>query len=124
MRDGMQAVRFLVAGGTGFGLYMGIAMLLGRFTSFDAGLVAWLAVMMAVVPMFVIQRLFTFRSRGPVLPQLGGYTALQLVSSVAVAAAAHGGGLIGLDDRASYALAGLAGVAISYLIQSKLIFPA
>lgn len=123
VRDAKQAARFLVAGGAGFGLYLGFAVLLGGVTSFDAGLVAWLAVIAAILPMFFIQRLFTFRSQGPVLPQLGGYAALQLVSSVAVAAAAHAGGLVGLDEWASYVLAGFAGVAISYLIQAKLIFP-
>lgn len=119
-----QVLRFLVAGGTGFGLYLVFAMLLRQATELPAGVIAWLAMLCAFLPTFFIQRIFAFRASGRLAPQITGYALLQLASSVVVAAAAHVGGVAGLYDFASFVVAGFAGVAFSYLIQTKMIFPA
>ena len=99
-------------------------MLLRQATELPAGVIAWLAMLCAFLPTFFIQRIFAFRASGRLAPQITGYALLQLASSVVVAAAAHVGGVAGLYDFASFVVAGFAGVAFSYLIQTKMIFPA
>lgn len=116
-----QFLRFLVVGGSGFLLYMVLALLL-RAGGLNTGASAWLATVVAIVPVFLLQRRFTFRSRGAVGVQLAGYAALQVTVAFLIAAAARVLGGWGAADWLGFAIAGAVGVLASFSIQRLIVF--
>lgn len=115
-------LRFLISGGTGFALYYLFSLGLHASTDWPDGVSAFVATLLAVPPTFVLQRHFTFRAGGDARVQALGYLALQAVCAVVIGLAATGFQRLGLVPALGFFLAGTVGVAVSYLLQSQLIF--
>lgn len=124
IRDGgtAQVFRFLISGGTGFVIYYIFALALRYLTGWSDGHCATVATLLAVPPVFLMQKHFTFRHEGDAGPQLLGYALLQAVCAVVIGAVAQFATRQGFSHFVSFFLGGLAGVLVSYLVQALLIF--
>ncbi len=118
-----QPMRFLLAGGSGFCLYLLFASALRAFTPLPPAESALLARILSMPSTFVLQRKFTFRSDAPARSQLVRYVLLQLLNAGIVATCAWAGAhWLHLPDLPNFVLAGIIGVVVSYLTQAKLVF--
>jgi len=118
-----RAWRFLIAGGCGFLLYLLLATALRATTALAPGTAALLATLLAVLPTFHLQRVFTFRSTGSYRAELLRYGLLQLLNSGVIALTAKlGAQWLRLADLPTFVMAGLVGVIVSYLLQATLVF--
>ena len=119
----MRVLRFLIVGGSGFVMYLLLASLLRAITTLSPPSAAALATLLAVLPTFQLQRVFTFRSSGPYARELLSYTMLQLVNAGVIAFAAKvGAQWLQLPDLPDFVIAGMLGVVFSYLLQTWLVF--
>jgi putative flippase GtrA len=118
-----RPLRFLIVGGSGFLLYLLLASLLRAISPVSAPVAAALATLLSVLPVFHAQRAFTFRSAGAYSRQLLHYALLQIACAGVIAlsakACAH---WLRLPDLPTFVIAGLVGVAFSYLVQATLVF--
>jgi putative flippase GtrA len=119
----MRMLRFLIVGGSGFALYLLLASSLRAITTISPAWAAALATLLAVLPTFQLQRVFTFQSSGPYARELLSYALLQLVNAGVIAFAAKiGAQSLRLPDLPDFVIAGMIGVVFSYLVQRWLIF--
>jgi len=92
-------------------------------STLSAPVAAALATLLAVVPTFQLQRVFTFQSSGPYARKLLRYTLLQLINAGIISLATKvGSQRFGLPDLPNFVIAGIIGVALSYLVQILLVF--
>lgn len=118
-----EIFRFLLSGGVGFVLYYVFALVLDATFDLSAGVIAWLAVICAIGPVFFLQRMFTFRVRdGSATKQLISYASLQMLVAALIGTTASLASRFSMDARTVYFLSGLVGVAFSFLVQKFLIF--
>lgn len=117
-----QFLRFLITGGVGFVLYYVLALGLRWWFELPHAAAGSLANVMAIPPVFFLQRSFTFRSQGSASHQLVGYSILQIVAACLVGFVAFLAARCGLDDLVAFFLAGVAGALFSYGVQKSLIF--
>jgi putative flippase GtrA len=76
-----------------------------------------------VLPIFFLQKHFTFRQRsGSARSQLLGYVLLQGACSLLVGGVAQLCMRLGISHFLGFFLGGVAGVLLSYFVQSQLIF--
>ncbi len=114
---------FLLAGGTGFLLYLGISNALhyllhvGEVASAVAGAV------LPVLPTFWMQRRFTFNSSRSKRQAFPRYALLQLGNAVVIGILTAVGARLGLPGGVVFLVAGIVGVVISYVVQARLVFP-
>lgn len=119
----VRMLRFLIVGGSGFVLYLLLASLLRSTTAISPAWAAALATLLAVLPTFQLQRVFTFQSSGPYARELLYYAMLQLVNAGVIALTAQAGSQwLRLKDLPNFMIAGMIGVVFSYLAQRWLIF--
>jgi putative flippase GtrA len=118
-----RVLRFLIVGGSGFLLYLLLASVLRAISTASAPVAAALATLLAILPVFHAQRVFTFRSGGQYARQLLHYALLQAVCAGVIAVTAKACTLwLRLPDLPTFVIAGLAGVVFSYLVQATLVF--
>ena len=123
LRRRMRPLRFLIVGGSGFALYLLLASSLRAITTLSPPTAAALATLLAVLPTFQLQRVFTFQSSGPYARELLSYAMLQLVNAGVIALAAKvGAQWLRLPDLPDFVIAGMIGVGFSYLVQRWLVF--
>ncbi|WP_187770643.1 GtrA family protein [Cognatilysobacter lacus] len=115
-------LRFLLSGGTGFCLYYAFSLVLHATTTLGDGPCATLATLAAIPPTFALQKFFAFRAKGDAASQGVKYVALQIVSSVLIGSMSTLFQRVGLPSWISFLFAGVSGVALSYAVQSSLIF--
>ena len=119
---GSQLLRFLISGGLGFALYYVLALLLRDFSGWPDGVCATAATLLSILPVFVLQKHFTFRHEGDGPLQLAGYVLLQLASALLIGGMAQLCARVGISHPVGFLVGGVAGVVFSYLVQVLLIF--
>ncbi len=118
-----RPLRFLIVGGSGFALYLLLASLLRAMSAVSAPVAAALATLLAVLPTFQLQRVFTFQSSGSYARELLYYAMLQLLNAGVIALVAKAGTQwLRLQDLPDFVIAGLIGVVFSYMVQAWLVF--
>ena len=113
---------FLCCGGAGFALYSACSLLLMRTTRLGPELAAFAAVLIAIVPTFLLQKRVAFRHHGDTAASFAKYCVLQGVNACAIAALAWIGRRLGLADAANVVLSGAIVVALSWIVLSGLVF--
>ncbi len=117
-----KAFYFLLAGCTGFLLYLCVsnvmhyALHVGEVTS------AFTATLLPIPPTFWMQRRLTFRSSAPKGRSFSLYALLQLCNAVLIASLTAVGKYLGWPAAMVFIVAGAIGVAISYVVQARVIF--
>lgn len=118
-----RTLRFLIVGGGGFVLYLLLASLLRATTSVSPPVAALMATLLAILPVFHLQRAFTFQSSGPYAREFLHYALLQLVNAGVIALATKAGvQWLRWPDLPVFVIAGVIGVVFSYLVQVWLVF--
>ena len=117
-----RKLAFLASGVAGFVLYYSASLVLVRQTHVGPGVAAGLAVLIAIVPTFLLQRHFAFRDRGQFWPALARYCALQAFNAAARGLRARVGQYAGLADGLNFLLSGATVVVTSYLALNHLVF--
>jgi len=117
-----RKLAFLFSGVAGFVLYYIASLALVRQAQVGPGLAACLAVLIAITPTFLLQRHFAFRDKGPFLPALTRYCALQAFNAAATGLLARLGQYVGLADALNFLLSGATVVVASYLALNHLVF--
>jgi putative flippase GtrA len=118
----LKWLRFLVSGGTGFGIYYVVALGTRLLTGWPEGACSVLATILSVPPAFLMQRHFTFRSGGDARVQAVQYGLLQVGVGVLVGVMAQTLGGFGLHPTLSFFLAGASGIVASFVLQSAVVF--
>lgn len=113
---------FLACGGFGFALYCVVSLLLIRVAGASPGTAAFIAVLVAVPPTFLLQKRVAFRHRGALLPSFAKYAALQLFNAVATGLLAALGKRVGLPDAVGIVASALFVVVVSWLVLSGSVF--
>ncbi len=123
VRDDLRRkLAFLGCGAFGFALYCAVSLLLIQVGGVDAGIAAFVAVLVAVPPTFLLQKRVAFRDHGALLPAFAKYCALQLFNAVAIGLLAALAQRLGLPDAASVVASGLFVVVVSWLVLSGNVF--
>ncbi|HST46124.1 MAG TPA: GtrA family protein [Luteimonas sp.] len=115
-------VAFLACGASGFALYTAFSLVLVRVAGLRAEQAAFAAVMLAIVPTFLLQKHVAFRHRGDVLGSFAKYCMLQGCNAVAIAALAWAGRRAGLPDVGTVVISGAVVVALSWMVLSGVVF--
>jgi len=115
---------FLLAGGTGFLLYLCISMVLHYVFRVGEVVSAIFGTLLPILPTFWMQRRLTFQSDAPKRQALPRYAVLQLGNAVLVSGLTALGTQIELPGALIFLVAGITGALISYFVQSKLVFHA
>lgn len=113
---------FLLAGGTGFLLYLCISMALHYVFHVSEVVSALLGTLLPIPPTFWMQRKLTFQSDAPKRQALPRYALLQLGNAAFVSGLTALGTRMGLQGALIFVIAGITGALISYVVQSKLVF--
>lgn len=124
-RSGFRRVFFfLLAGGTGFLLYLGISNALHYLLQVNEVTSAVAGTILPVLPTFWMQRRLTFNSKRPKRKAFPRYALLQLGNAVLIGSLTAVGARLGMPGAVVFLVAGLVGVVVSYVVQAKLVFPA
>lgn len=115
---------FLLAGGTGFVLYLGISNALHYLLKVDEVTSAVVGTILPVLPTFWMQRNLTFNSERPKHQALPRYAILQLGNAALIGGMTAVGADLGMPGAIVFLVAGALGTLISYGVQAKLVFPA
>ena len=113
---------FLIAGGTGFALYLIISDTLHYLFHVSEVISAAVGTLLPIFPTFWMQKKFTFRSRDSHKLALPGYFLLQVCNAVLITSLTALGARIGMPGMVIFPLSGVIGAMISYFIQARLIF--
>lgn len=118
-----KAFFFVLAGGTGFLLYL--CMSNGMHYVFHVREVvsAVVATLVSALPTFWMQQRWTFNSNRPTRKALPLYVLLQFSNAALIGVLTAAGVRIGLPGAVVFFIAGIAGALVSYAVQAKLIFP-
>lgn len=118
-----QKVLFLFAGGVGFSTYYFLSNLLFYVFSVPAVASAISAMVVSVFPTYVLQKKLTFRSDASDVRTLPRYLALQVVNACVIGGMTHLLKALGLVQVLTFAIAGITGTIVSFLVQRKYVFP-
>ncbi|GLQ49270.1 hypothetical protein GCM10010872_07190 [Dyella flava] len=113
---------FLVAGGTGFALYLVISYTLHYFFHVGEVISVVAGTLLPILPTFWMQRELTFRSNESHSRSFPRYFALQVCNAGFIAMLTALGKFVGLPAVIVFPLCGLIGAVISYYVQARLIF--
>ena len=119
---GSRGVRFLISGGSGFAIYYLVALALRHASGWPDGACATVATLVAIPPTFLLHKHFTFQHRGNARAQMAGYILLQGACALLAGAVAQLCARLGLSHFLGFFVGGVAGVLLSYAVQSTLIF--
>lgn len=115
---------FLVAGGTGFVLYLVISDGLHYLLHVAAVPSAIAGTLLPVLPTFWMQRRLTFRSDRSKRTALPMYALLQIGNAALVGAMTALGTRLELPGVVVFFFSGVVGALASYIVQAKIVFPA
>lgn len=113
---------FLFSGGAGFALYLLCSNVLHYVFQVRESYAAGASVVLAVGPTYLLQKYVTFRSSSSSRKAFPKYAGLQLGNAALTAAISGLGAKIALPGYVVFVVAGVAGVLVSYLVQSRFIF--
>lgn len=113
---------FLMAGGTGFLLYLAISNCLHYLFGISAVLSAIAGTLLPVLPTFWMQRSLTFRSDRSKRTTLPKYALLQVGNAVMIGSLTAVGARVELPGVIVFLVAGAIGTLVSYVVQAKLVF--
>lgn len=113
---------FLLAGGTGFLIYLALSNALHYLTGLAEGPAALLGTLLSVPPTYLMQRRFTFDSKVSNRAALPRYAALQACNALLIGSISALGAMMALPAYVAFVVAGVSGVLLSYWVQSRLIF--
>lgn len=117
-----RALYFVLAGGTGFLLYLSVSNVMhyglhvGEVTS------AVIATLLPIPPTFWMQRRLTFRSYAPKRRSFSLYALLQFCNAALIGGLTAIGRNLGWPAAMVFVVAGAIGVVISYFVQARVIF--
>lgn len=114
---------FLLAGGTGFALYLVISNALHYGVGLDEVPSAVAGTLLSILPTFWMQRHLTFRSIAPRRRSLPRYALLQVANALLIGALSALGPRLDLPAVATFCAAGAIGTVVSYIVQAKVVFP-
>lgn|GEM_PF-1044477 len=117
-----QKAAFLLSGAAGFALYYGFSLVLVRVPAIEQELAAFVAVLLSVLPTFLLQKRFAFRHRGSALPSFARYCALQGFNAVAIGSLAWAGRRLGVLPEINFLASGVVVLVVSYLVLSRIVF--
>jgi putative flippase GtrA len=118
-----KAFFFLLAGGTGFVLYLCISNVMHYLFHVREVPSAIAGTLLPVFPTFWMQRRLTFDSNIPKRTALPRYTLLQVGNAILIGGLTSAGAALELPGAVVFFVAGLIGVLVSYVVQAKLVFP-
>lgn len=113
---------FLVAGGTGFLLYLLISSALHYVLGVREVYAAVFGALIPVVPTYFMQRNLTFKSSGSVRRSFTRYACLQAINAVLIMALSWVGTIVGLGAMVNFIISGVVSVVVSYVVQDVLVF--
>lgn len=123
-RNGLRrAFFFLLAGGTGFALYLCISNAMHYLIHVGETPSAIVGALLPVLPTFWMQRRFTFNSNYPKRKAFPRYVILQVANAVLIGGLTALGKHLGMPAAAVFFVAGIVGTLVSYVVQAKLVFP-
>ena len=123
-RNGFRkAFFFLLAGGTGFSLYLCISNGMHYVFHVTEVASAVVATLLSALPTFWMQRRLTFKSDQPKRKSFPLYVLLQVGNAALIGVLTAVGVRIGLPGAVVFFIAGIAGALVSYAVQATLIFP-
>lgn len=115
---------FLVAGGTGFLLYLAISNGLHYLLHVAAVPSAIAGTLLPVLPTFWMQRRLTFRSDRSKRTALPMYALLQVGNAALVGVLTALGTRLDLPGVVVFFVAGVVSALVSYVVQARVVFPA
>lgn len=113
---------FLCCGAFGFALYYACSLLLVRLAALEPQVAAFVAVLLSIVPTFLLQKRVAFRHRGDTAASFAKYCALQGFNACAIAALAWIGRQSGLPDAVNFFASGAIVVVVSWIVLSGMVF--
>lgn len=113
---------FLLAGGVGFVLYLGISNTLHYILGVNEVVAAVLATLLPIPPTFWMQRRLTFESVSPSRRSLPRYAILQVGNAVLIGVLSAVGVKLHAPAVFTFFIAGVVSVVISYIVQATLVF--
>lgn len=122
MKNMRRTFFFLLAGGTGFLMYLGISNAMHYLFHASEVVSAAVGTLLPVPPTFWMQRKFTFQSDAPKRHALPRYAVLQLGNAVLISGLSALGGKMGQPAVLVFLIAGITGTFISYFVQLKIVF--
>lgn len=114
---------FLLAGGTGFVLYLAASNTLHYVAGLNEVPSAIVGTLLPIIPTFWMQRSLTFRSVAPQRRSLPRYAMLQVGNSLLIGGLSALGAELAFPAVVTFCLAGVVGTVISYIVQAKIVFP-
>ena len=120
--DLRRKAAFLVCGAVGFALYVVASLLLVRHTALGPGSAAFVAVLLAVPPTFLLQKRVAFRHRGAMVSSFAKYCALQAANAVAIGVLAAVGRRLAVPDALNFVVSAAIVVVVSWLVLSGHVF--
>jgi len=117
-----RKLAFVLSGSAGFALYYVLCMVLVRVPGWGAGIAAFVAVLLSIPPTYALQKRFTFRDRGAVLPSFIRYCMLQAFNAMAIGLLASLGSRAGLAEGLNFLVSGSVVIVVSYLALSYIVF--
>ena len=121
-RRHVRYLAFLLVGGTGFLLYLAISNALHYLLDVNESWAAMIGSALPIWPVYQLQRRFTFRGRESNSGSFPAYVALQVSNTLLIGLLSGLGAKSALPGFLVFVLAGISGVVVSYVVQSKLIF--
>lgn len=115
-------VTFLLVGGFGFALYLAVSNALHYAFDVRESVSAVIGSILPIWPVYQLQRRYTFRGRESGSHSFPAYVALQGLNAALVGSLSSVGARTALPGYAVFVIAGVAGVLVSYVVQSRLIF--
>lgn len=122
MERARRYAAFLLAGGIGFMIYLALSNLFHYVFGLSEALAPFLGTVLAVPPTYLLQRTLTFRGRTAGRQALPMYVALQVGNAFLISLLSSLGARTSLPGYVVFVIAGVAGVLVSYWVQSRLIF--
>jgi len=117
-----KAFFFLLAGGTGFALYLCISNGMHYLLHVAEVPSAVVGTLLPVLPTFLMQRRLTFNSNGPKRKALSRYVMLQVGNAALIGGLTALGTRLGMPGAVVFFVAGIIGIFVSYVVQAKFIF--
>jgi Predicted membrane protein len=118
-----RAFFFLLAGGTGFLLYLAISNAMHYLWDVGEVASAVVATLLPILPTFFMQRRLTFRSVGLKRRSFPRYVMLQLGNAALIGTLTAVANGLGWPAAVAFLLAGGVGMFVSYALQVTLVFP-
>ena len=117
-----QLLFFLLSGATGFATYYAMSIVLHAVLHVPPTWAALLGLAMSVPVGYGMQKHLTFRGRATSPRAMPRYILLQAINAFVVGSAASVCSRFGVPPAASFAIAGVMGVIVSFAAQDRIVF--